>query len=530
MRLLAAVLFPLVCFAAAPNSPLLDAARSNSTTAVVALLKAGNANANTASPDGSTVLHFAVSRDNLEMASALVTAGADVKRANRYGVAPLSLAAEKGSARMAELLLKAGADPNTAMPEGETALMTAARAGRADAIRVLLVHGAQVNARDQYRGETPLMWAAGRNNADAIRMLVEFGADVKLRTSNPVRAGQSAGGYVFGAPGVTSFSALLFAVRGGHIDATRALLEAGANVNDTLSNGESALIVAVANAHWQLADVLLAKGADPNYGGAGWTALHQLLRARRPNVGYGFPGPIQTGTLDSIELLKTMISKGANVNARMTKDGMKDGQRNRLNRLGATPFLLAAKNTDVEAMRILLQAGADPSIATADNITPLMAAAGVNIWNPGEDGGSLATQEEEQLEAVKICVERGNDVNAANIFGDTPLHGASYRGANSVIGFLIRSGARLDARDSRGWTPLTIANGVKFDCFYKAQPETAEFLKGFMEKAGLPTSSQIADGTECLDCLGTHPELARAHTERIRKQEAEFARQPPKQR
>jgi hypothetical protein len=206
---------------------------------------------------------------------------------------------------------------------------------------------------------------------------------------------------------------------------------------------------------------------------------------------------------------------------------MKDGQRNRFNRLGATPFLLASKNTDVEAMRLLLAAGADPSIPNADNITPLMAAAGVNIWNPGEDGGSLATQEEEQLEAVKLCVQLGNDVNAANIFGDTPLHGAAYRGANSIIEFLIKSGAKLDTKDSRGWTALTVANGVKFDCFYKAQPETAALLERYMKAAGLPTTNQIADGTECLDCLGTHPELARAHTERIKKQEAEFSK--PKQ-
>jgi hypothetical protein len=191
------------------------------------------------------------------------------------------------------------------------------------------------------------------------------------------------------------------------MDAARALLEAGAVVNDTISNGESALIVAIANGHWQLAALLLDKGADPNHSKAGWTPLHQLMRSRRLNVGFGFPPPIQTGTLDSIDLAKMLIAKGANVNARMTKDGMKDGQRNRLNRLGATPFLLASKDTDVEAMRLLLAAGADPSIPTADNDTPLMVAAGVHIWNPGEDGGSLATQEDDQLEAVKLCVQQG---------------------------------------------------------------------------------------------------------------------------
>ena len=522
---LIAALLPAFCLAAVPPSPLAEAARANNTDTVKRLLQASGVNVNAAIADGTTALHWAVQKDNLPMATELVGAAADVKLANRYGVAPLSLAAEKGNAAMLELLLKAGADPNTTMPEGETALMTAARGGKADAVKTLLVHGANVNARDQFRGETALMWAAGRNNADAIRILVEFGGDIRLRTSSQPRPGQTPGGFTFGAPGVTSFSALLFAVRGGHSDAARALLESGADVNDVLSNGESALIVAIANGHWQLADYLLGKGADPNHSRPGWTPLHQLMRSRRLNVGFGFPPPIQTGTLDSIDLLKKLLAKGAGVNARMTKDAMKDGQRTRLNRLGATPFLLAAKNTDVEAMRILLAAGADPSIPTADNDTPLMAAAGVHIWNPGEDGGSLAVQEDEQLEAVKLCVQLGNDVNAANVFGDTPLHGAAYRGANSMIEFLLRSGAKLDARDSRGWTPLTVANGIKFDCFYKAQPETAALLERYMKQAGLATSDQIADGTECLDCLGTHPELVRARNERIRKLEAEFAKQ-----
>ncbi len=153
--------------------------------------------------------------------------------------------------------------------------------------------------------------------------------------------------------------------------------------------------------------------------------------------------------MESIELVKKMIAKGANVNARMSKDGMRDGQHNRLIRLGATPFLLAAKNTDVEAMNVLLAAGADPNITTVDNVTPLMAAAGVLIWNPSEDGGSLQSQEPEQLEAVKICVEKGNDVNGKDAFGDTPLHGAAYRGANSIVDYLVAKGAKLDARDSR---------------------------------------------------------------------------------
>ena len=149
-----------------------------------------------------------------------------------------------------------------------------------------------------------------------------------------------------------------------------------------------------------------------------------------------------------------MIAHGVDVNARMTRNGMKDGQRNRLNRLGATAFFLAAKGADVEAMRVLVAAGANPLTPAADGTTPLMVAAGLKIFNPGEDGGSLPSQEDEVLEAVKLCVESGSDVNAVNTDSETALHGAAYRGTNTVVQYLVDKGAKLDAKDTRGWTPL----------------------------------------------------------------------------
>lgn len=510
--------------AAAPRiNPLIDAVRNGNNQLTTALLKDHLGEVNSAAPDGTTVLHWAVDRSDREATRLLLASGAKVDAANRYGVRPLSLAAERGDANVLTQLLDAGADPNTALPEGETALMTAARTGKVDAVKALLVHGANVNARNSTLGETALMWAAGRNNVEAIQMLIEFGADKNARTNNKPRlSGGGAAGINRVRVEPTSFSAFLFAVRGGQAAAARALLDAGADVNDTLSDGETALIIACANGHWELAAMLLDRGAEPNRAQVGWNALHQVVRERRPNFGFGLPGPIETGTLDSIDLIRKMLAKGVDVNARMSKDGMKDGQRNRLNRLGATAFLLAAKNTDVEAMKVLLAAGADPSVPTADNVTPLMAAAGVMIWNPGEDGGSLQSQEDEQLEAVKICLQQGNDINARDIFGDTPLHGAAYRGANSIIEFLIKAGAKLDAKDVRGWTPLTVANGVQYDCFYKVQVDTSELLKKYLTAAGLSTEGQVSDGTECLDCFSTHPALAKAYLERVDRQEAEW--------
>ena len=368
------------------------------------------------------------------------------------------------------------------------------------------------------------MWAAARNNADSIRMLVEFGGDIKVRTQ---REGAGGRGSTFMAAAPTGFSPFLFAVRAGAIDGAKALLEAGANVNDLLSDGQSALIVAIANAHWELAGILLDKGADPNLAGAGWNALHQAVRERRPNLGFGTPGPIPSGNADSIDVIKKMIAKRVDVNARMTKNGMKDGQRNRLNRLGATPFLLAAKVTDVEAMRVLVAAGANPLTPNADGTTPLMVASGLKIWNPGEDGGSLMGQESEVLEAVKLCVELGNDVNAVNSDKETALHGAAYRGVNPVVQYLVDKGAKLDAKDLRGWTPLLIANGIDYSDFYKVQIATAEFLKKLMTARGISIEGQVADGTECLDCIQTHADQIRAVAERDRKMEAEFNAKKP---
>ena len=241
------------------------------------------------------------------------------------------------------------------------------------------------------------------------------------------------------------------------------------------------------------------------------------------NVGYGIPGPIPIGNLDSIEVIKKMLAHGVDVNARMTKNGLKDGQRNRLFRLGATAFFLAAKNTDVEVMRLLLGAGANATIPTAEGTTPLMVAAGLKIWNPGEDGGSLPGQEAEVLQAVKLCLEAGTDVNATNEEGETALHGVAYRGVNAVGEYLVEKGAKLDAKDVRGWTPLAIANGLSYTEFYKEQQHTAELLRTLMQARGLSTDGHVVPPSVCYDCTQTHPDQARAAVEREKKMEAEYA-------
>lgn len=477
VSLVAAALLAALLISAPPawSGALADAAERGDTAALDALLRHG-ADPNDAAPDGTTALHFAVHREDAATASALLAAGASVDAANRYGVRPLYLAAQNGDAATVRLLLEHGADPNGALPEGETALMTAARTGDVETLEALLAAGADVNARESWRGQTALMWAAAENNAPAIEALLAAGAD---------RDAVSAGG---------EFTALKFAVRAGAIDATRALLDAGADVDERLLDGTSLLVLAVMNAHYELGAVLLDYGADPNAADQGWTALHQIAWSRRWNMGFNLPGPARTGNLDSLALAEKLVAMGADVNARQKAEPV-DGNRNKLNRIGATAFLLAAKSADVPLMRLLLDLGADPSITTDEGTTALMAAAGVGIWAPGENPGT----HEEALAAVKLAFEAGGgDVNAINANGDTALHGAVYRGgAIPIIEFLVERGARLDVVNALGWMPVTAADGVEYTPdVLKRYPEAAALLRRYMREQGLPVPPSTQPGRE----------------------------------
>ena len=450
--------------AEARQASLIDAVRSADLDAARALLDAG-ADANPSNADGTTPLHWAVLNDDVEMAAALLDAGADPAAANRLGVTPMHLAATNGNAAIVRRLLAFGVDANTASPGGETALMTAARTGVVEVVDTLLDAGADPDARENWRGQTALMWAAAENNAGAIAALVQGGAELEATSD---------GG---------EMTPFLFAVRGGHVDAVRALLDAGADVDQTLPDGMSALILALWNAHYELAGFLLEAGADPDADAQGWTALHQIAWSRRPNAGFNMPGPPATGNLDSLELVRKLVAAGADVNRRMTAEP-RDGNRNMLNRIGSTPFLMAAKSDDVPLMRVLLETGADPSIPNEDGTTALMVAAGVGIWAPGENPGT----HKEALAAVTLALEAGGGrVTDVDDNGETAVHGAVYRGgAVDVIQFLADRGAPLDVVNDKGWTPLTAAEGVEYTpAVLKRYPEAAALLRRLMRERGL---------------------------------------------
>lgn len=234
---------------------------------------------------------------------------------------------------------------------------------------------------------------------------------------------------------------------------------------------------------------LVDRGADPNAKKNGWTALHTLTWSRRPPFGFNPPGPVTTGGVDSLTFVREMVKRGADANARITAEP-RNRYRNALNRIGATPLLLAAKAADAPLMRVLLEVGADPKAATDDKSNLLMLASGLGIASPGEDGGT----EQEALECTRIAIELGFDVNAVNNDNESALHGAAYRGAPSIVQLLVDRGANTFLlKNQTGWTPLRIAAGVFRVGTYKESLPTAALLRQVMEARGLPTVLEEID-------------------------------------
>ena len=243
------------------------------------------------------------------------------------------------------------------------------------------------------------------------------------------------------------------------------------------------MILAVENGHFELAVALLEAGADPNDQRSGFTALHTLTWVRKPNRGDdddGDPAPIGSGNLSSLQLVEKLVEHGADVNARLKRGASGRGV---LSRVGATPFLLAAMTADVPLMRTLVKLGADPRLPNAEHCTPLMAAAGVGCLAPGEEAGT----EHEALEAVKLALELGGDVNAVDDNGETAMHGAAYKSFPRVVQLLADKGARIEVwnrKNKYGWTPLSIAEGHRPGNF-KPSPETIAALHRVMLAAGI---------------------------------------------
>jgi ankyrin repeat protein len=473
--------------AAPGHLPLADAAKSGDVIALRVLLRQ-HVDVNATEPDGSTALHWASYRGDVDTVDLLMRSGARVT-ANRYGATPLTLAAESGNAAVVDRLLKGGADPNLSADGGETALMIASRAGRVDAVRTLLAHGANANARESTRQQTALMWAAAEGHADVIRALFQAGADLHAVSGGPQvklpdfknPLGQETFERV--VPRLDKCTPIQFAVRSGQIEATRELLEAGAGLQDETPQGMGLLSLAIANMHYDLAAFLVQKGADVNAAKVGFTPLHQLVRGRQLNIGQ-FPRHIATDRTTAVDLGELLLEYGAEVDSRTTKRWV-DGYRGAFG-LQATPFLLAAKGGDAPLMRLFVAWGADPSAVNANGTTAVMAAAGIEMLNPNEDSGTDA----DAFAALKLAVALGGDVNAVNKNGDTALHGAVFRATTDAVKFLVDQGAKLDVKNKKGFTPYqyTIFGGGILGSY---RPEAGAILRTAMIAHGLKPEAQV---------------------------------------
>jgi ankyrin repeat protein len=513
----------------AAGSEVADAVMRGDAAAVRALL-AQKADVNARQADGASPLHWAVYRSDLPLTELLLQAGANPRIANGEGFTPLLLAGVNGNAAIIERLLAAGADPNEQLPGGETVLMMASRTGNVAAIKALLDHGANVNAKESRRGTTPLMWAADQGYADAVRFLVERGADVRAhaaaapRDRSPARLGKAndprksnralqavqpaAGGRQQAAAGQDrdgsrgeaqdggALTPLAYATRANSLETVTALLDAGAEIDQTTGYGWTPLLVATQNRFYQLGSFLLDRGADPNKpNNGGWTPLYLAVDNRNIEGG---DYPVRKGDMDHLDFIKKLLDRGADVNARI-----KDSTETRtvftnqwLDENGATPFLRAAMSSDLEVMRLLLAKGADPKIATVGDVTALQVAAGIG-W---VDGLTYEWSEKANVETVKLLLDIGIDPNVQAETGRTALHGAGHKGRIAIIQMLVDHGARLDTRDYgmtgndaggrfavHTWQPVDYADGLVRVGVQSAvaHPEAGILLRKMMTERGL---------------------------------------------
>jgi ankyrin repeat protein len=444
-RLVLAFLIGITGAAHAAERPaLITAARDVDAAAVRALL-AKKIDVNVAEGDGATALHWASYRDDLEIADLLIGAGANVNAANDLGATPLWNACVNASPAMVGRLLEAGANPNTPLLAGETPLMVAARTGNPAVVEQLIAKGAKVNVKAA-RGQTPLMWAVAQKHAGVVKVLLAHGADLHARSDvwRQVMA-------VF-PHGLLDYNreiphggdtALMFAARVGDLESATLLVAAGANVHDADAWGVSAMVLAAHSGFSELVEFLLDKGADANSDAAGFTALHEAIMRRDE------------------KMVAALLAHGANPNARLrtwtpTRRSSRDWNFEPP-LVGATPFWLAARFAQPNVMRLLLEHGADPlfvhhaSYHAGDPAEPKTEITTALMAATGMGGGAAwvrparAEREAPMLEAVKLAVELGVDVNVANTDGRTALDAAQALKYTTVVQFLVENGAKPGA-------------------------------------------------------------------------------------
>jgi len=518
-------------------SNVVDAAMAGNRDTVRTLLQ-GGADVNTALGDGMTALHYAATKNDAELAKMLLVAGANVRATTRLGgYTPLLLASRAGNAAVMDPLIAGGGDVNGATVNGTTALMLASASGKADAVKLLIDKGAKVNAAENARSETALMFAAAAGRADVIRALTAAGADTKVTTkvqdlakfskeeqekfaqfaqqaaqkaaANGQPAPAPAGGGRRGQTGAAGIdrqytypelvgywgglSAMHLAARQGSVDSVQALLDAGADINERSAGDHiTPIIIATLNGHFDLARTMLDKGADPNLAeDNGVTPLYAAINCMwAPKALYPQPRAYEQQKTTYLDLMSTLLDKGADPNARLRKKVWYSGydfDLSGVDEVGATAFWRAAYASDVDAMKLLVAKGADSSIPsmkgagrprTGDaqrevedvskmppipvggpGVPPIVAAAGSG-YGEGFAANSHRYAPAGMLVAVKYLVEELHvDVNARDNEGNTALHNAAARGDVEMIKYLISKGADVNVVNREGRTTADMANG-----------------------------------------------------------------------
>ena len=550
----AALAFTQLMHAApAGAAAFVEAAMNGNREAVRALLKDG-ADVNTTQADGMTALHWAAQKGDVELAKVLLYASANLKATTRIGgYTPLLIASKNGDALMIDTLTEAGADSNAPTMNGTTPLMLAAAAGKPAAVKALIDHGAIVNAKESVKGETALTFAAALGRADVIRVLTAHGADVKM-TTNAVdladfakeeqerfaaeraqqggaagRGGAAPAGGRGGAPqgpqiaGVNrqynytelvgfwgGLAPMHLAARQGEIESVKALMDAGADVNQVGAGDPiTPLLIATMNGHFDLAKHLLDKGANPNIAqNNGAAPLYAALNVQwAAKALYPQPRAYEQQHASYLDLMQVLLEKGADPNARLTKKvwySQYDFDQSGVDETGSTPFWRAAYAADVDAMKLMLKYGADPNITTmrsagrvrvgdvtrevqdvspmppvavgGPGVTALLAASGVG-YGEGFAANHHRFAPGGMLAAVKYLVEDLRaDVNARDHDGNTAIHNAAARGDNEMIKYLVAHGADPKYVNREGKTTVDMANGPvqRISPF----PETIKLLEG----------------------------------------------------
>jgi ankyrin repeat protein len=475
--------------AALADSPLADAIENSRRDLILELIEQG-ADVNAAQGDGTTPLHWAAYQLDAALVERLLERGAQANTTNRYGASPLSEAVKAANAGIVAQLLKAGADVHAANGDGETALMLAARTGSTAVASALLAAGADVNAREAWRDQTALMWAAEGAFPELVDLFIAHGADVRTRaaandwgsqiTSEPRAQYRPTGG----------LTPLTYAARSGCDACVRSILAAGEAVDRPTPDGVTALMLAIDNYEFDTAKVLLDAGANPHLSDWwGRTALYLAvdMNSYAPREA---AARLRSKSTTAMDLVHALLAAGVEVNPQLNfhrpgRGGNSARFVDDMLTTGATPLLRAAIMHDDEALRALLAAGAAVDLPNVMGVTPLLAAAGVGVREPGFGANrapnlTSKTIESEVIASLEILLAAGADVNATvtdnssrtariarpntmvdrdgNQFAHhSALHSAAGRGWAEVVTSLLEHGANPNLEDLAGRTPLLLA-------------------------------------------------------------------------